>query len=373
MKSTTTKSQPTRNPTTGLNLSLRITLGEIEPPRIKLPWATKDANVTLSPDLSPRILNDIEELVARAVHLSVDRWMSQSSPELEAEMSAEIAEADRRMRQFIQEGIKSRNSKRRKAAESWHSQLVTMERAEAQRAALELARIGNAVASWLEYLADERLDLLIPVARQFAVWPFNLGMSKEKRGGRRDLLRAKLAKKYLSRLQLSTERYQPGETSPQSEGKALSPFRAAAEQIYEVLRTIRAQPLDYLPHPKLAADSAEVSDPRLIPLGPVSQWVTDLFGLKEPMNKDNWPNWWKVARLFLSEQWDQNQKAFRLLIAASKREELLKPPTNKPSLVKSYIIDQVLKREFETLAIRAAPVCAGGSHPPPATNQPVKK
>ena len=77
-------------------------MGEIEPPRIKLPWATKDANVTLSPDLSPRILNDIEELVARAVHLSVDRWMSQSSPELEAEMSAEIAEADRRMRQFIQ-------------------------------------------------------------------------------------------------------------------------------------------------------------------------------------------------------------------------------------------------------------------------------
>lgn len=229
-----------------------------------------------------------------------------------------------------------------------------MERAEAQRAALELARIGHAVASWLEYLADERLDLIKPVARRFPVWPFNLGMSKEKRGGRRDLLRATLAKKYLSQLGLGLEHYQPAETSLQKEGKSLSLFRLGAEQVFDTLRYIRAHPHDYLPHRESPAHSTKGSEPRRIPIGPVSPWAKRLFELREPMTTASCPAWWKVARVYLVQLWRENQDAFQPLIKAAHRGKDLMPPTNKPGGVKSYIIDKMLKKGFETLAIPTA-------------------
>jgi hypothetical protein len=353
MKSTANKKKRAPEPRTGLHGSLRIKFGEIEIPRIKLPWATENLDAMPSAILSERMMVDIEELVARAVHLSVDRWASPPPADLEREMSAERAEEDRRVRKFIEEGVSSANAKRRKQVETLRSQLVKMERAEAQRAALELARIGQAVASWLEYLADERLDLIKPVARRFPVWPFNLGMSKEKRGGRRDLLRAKLAKKYRSQMGLGLEHHQPGETSPKKEGKSLSPYRLAAERVFEFLRTIRAHPRDYLPHRESPADSIKDSDSRKTPIGPVSPWVKRLFELREPMTTANCGAWWKVARVYIVEQWRQNQDDFPPLIRFSELEKYLKPPANKPGGVKAYIIDKMLKRDFETLAIPA--------------------
>lgn len=124
MKATANKRKRAPEPRTGLQGSLRIKLGEVEIPRIKLPWATEDLDAIQSASLSERIIADIQELVARAFHLSVDRWTSPPPADLEREMSAERAEEDRRMRKFIQEGVSSGNAKRRKQAETLRSRLV---------------------------------------------------------------------------------------------------------------------------------------------------------------------------------------------------------------------------------------------------------
>lgn len=346
-----TKKQRSPESLTGLKLGQGLKFGRVEPPRIKLPWATEALDAIRSVDLSERIIENMGELVARAFHLSVDRWTNQAPADLETEMSTARLEEDRRIRKSIQEGLNSTNARRRKAAETMRAQLAKLERTEAQRAVLELARIGHATASWLEYLADERLELVQPVARRFPLWPFNLAMSKVKQGGRRDILRAKLAKRYLEKLGLGLERYLPGEVSPLAVGKPLSPFRLAAEQVLEQLRAVRAHPHAYLPHCELPAAQAKGQPSRRIPIGPVSQWVTELFALEEPMTTANWAAWWRAARTFLVEQWEQNRDTFQPLIHASGHEEYLKPPRYKPSFIKTFIIDQRLRNEFKTLAL----------------------
>jgi len=67
--------------------------------------------------------------------------------------------------------------------------------------------------------------------------------------------------------------------------------------------------------------------------------------------KGNWRKWWEVGRVLLCDQWDRNRPSFSVLIKESGLEEFLVPPTNKPSKVKSRIIDQMVRKEFILLAI----------------------
>jgi hypothetical protein len=134
------------------------------------------------------------------------------------------------------------------------------------------------------------------------------------------------------------------------EGKRSS-SRVAAEQLLNLLQDIRAHPHDYLPKLSVTKGTAAKAIAGRVPIGSVTKWTKELFRLSVPMTKRNYPDWWKVARFLLCEQWDQNRAAFSFLIKDFLLEEYLKPPKNKPSKVRSRIIDQMIKPEFKTLAI----------------------
>ena len=62
--------------------------------------------------------------------------------------------------------------------------------------------------------------------------------------------------------------------------------------------------------------------------------------LREPMTKRTFPQWWKVAKVFLDEEWELHRQAFEPLIAH------LKIKQGYDSEVKTRVIDQSLKEAF---------------------------
>ena len=69
------------------------------------------------------------------------------------------------------------------------------------------------------------------------------------------------------------------------------------------------------------------------------------------MTEANVDEWWAVAKEYLDAVWsDENERerAFGVLINHSTKKEML--PNMSPSIVKSRIIDDGLKKSFRALA-----------------------
>jgi hypothetical protein len=341
---------------TGLSGTFNVTWGEFPPPRISLPEKNAELEVEHPASLAQTAQGAVDELMARAFHGWVDRWSEAPAPDLESELSAERAEADRKLRQAICEGAQSSDRRRRRLSIKLRQYLIDRDRREARRAAMELAIIGTRVADWLEYLGERRPDLLKEVAPHLAVWPFNLGLSRPRRGGKRGLLRAKVAKAHLTKMGLGEAHHPLVETTTETGvqprrklGDGPSVSRVAAEQVLNALYDIRRRPSHYLRVRVVPSEASPASG--RTPFEPLTPWGRKLFALQVPMTKDDWPEWWSLARVLLIEQWDKSRSAFQLLVDASGLGVYLKPPTCKPSKVKSRIIDQLIKNEFKLLAI----------------------
>lgn len=285
--------------------------------------------------ISQRIERDISELVARAYLLSVDRWTTETA-------RREYHNARQFFNQFS--GYESKDE--RLEGEDALNERRELDAKQAGQAAHCLALVGQSAARWLEHLSRERLELLRAVAGKFATWPVNIGMGKAKRTGQRDIQRVKIAGKYLRRLDLNSEPHWPETENPAADG--VSPFCLAAEQLYGALRGIKSDPRSYFTTPPPARTAVEMVLFRNRPIKfLISRWGKRLLALEEPMTKANASAWWSVAKVFLDELWGNQPAKFRPLIAHLK----LGAPYLTPSLVRSRVIDDSLKKAFKALSV----------------------
>jgi hypothetical protein len=79
----------------------------------------------------------------------------------------------------------------------------------------------------------------------------------------------------------------------------------------------------------------------------MTPWTKRLAALSEPLTKTNADDWWTVAKVWLDEQWELNQKVFTPLIRSLKMDS----PIYTPSLKKRRVVDDSLKKAFKSLAV----------------------
>jgi hypothetical protein len=336
------KPKPQKGSATGLARFPYFDLGVLGSAHIAQPHGGGEYREMGVEDLFDRLQRDTEELLARAYHLSIDRWITEPDPVAQFEVPMEDAEELLERRALIQQGLKSANKSENAVAEVQHCYFVEQDLEEARNAATLLALVAQDAARQLEFLSRERFDLLESIARRFSSWPVNLGLGKPDKQGKRKLQNAKAAENSLRRLNVNAEFCLPETEFPES--KKESPFRIAAQQIFGTLRSIRHDPFSYLgdSRPQGAKRQTRPYDfrPKL------TKWGEDLLSLQDPMTERNADHWWAVAKVYLDEQWGKNYKTFAPLI----QHLDLANPNFKPSLVRKQVIDDSLKKAFKALA-----------------------
>lgn len=195
---------------------------------------------------------------------------------------------------------------------------------DAKKAAKTLAFIIKHGATWLEYLFINRNALMREVAEKNDLWPVNLGIKAKKVKGRvrNELTRREFARDYLIKLGLNTKCDRPSFECTGAEQK--SPFWFAARELYSDLLFIKHDPESYSVR--------------------ATKWKRNLLALREPMTKRTFRQWWKVAKVFLDEEWGINRQFFAPLINHLK----IKPSYD--SEFKTRVIDQSLHDAFFALA-----------------------
>lgn len=273
--------------------------------------------------LFQRIESDIMELVARVYHLSVDRWVAEPPMMAEFEVTMEKAKTDQETRARIAKGLGSGKKREREKADKLRRELNARDMEEARQAAIFLAEIGRTTARRLEFLSNERLELFRSFAGRIANWPVNLGLEKPTNRSKRSLTGRKDAEDYLRRLDVNLESFWPKNVTG-------SPFRLAAQQVYEGLRVIRSNPARWF---------SQDLDP--------TPWGKKLLNLREPMTEDTAVDWWVIAKVLIDHKWKHNQADFATLIKLLNLKELAK---SKPAIVKRRVVDDSLKKAFKALA-----------------------
>lgn len=261
---------------------------------VPLPYKFEHETMSVA-KISRRIKDDIGELVARAYPTHQKDWIKNYAPhrinwiEMVADPLPERAAED------------------------------------AKKAAKTLAFIIKHGATWLEYLFVYRNALMREVAAENDLWPVNLGMKRKKVRGkiRNELTRVGFARDYLTELGLNIKSRWPSHDCTGAE-QGRSPFWFVARELYTSLLEIK--------------DAPEFYSVR------ATHWRKDLAALKEPMTRRNFPKWWKVAKVFLDEEWEINRQFFEPLV------QHLKIRPGYQSEVKTRVINQSLKDAFFALA-----------------------
>ena len=285
------------------------------------------------------IISDVsKELVARCCHLSADRWMQAAHGSLLSE--------DKDLAKAIQLGV----ANRRKGFKEAHRRFVEIDRREAINSMYALAQAVCFLTEWLEVLAGERPQLVKDVAKHFPEWPFNLGLKRvaNKKGGIKcNLLRAATAKMVMARVEVGLEANNIVNINPLTDD-GRSPFRIAAEQIYKQLCLIKTKPHHYL---NSLVESVEADKKNLRPITKLPKWGKALFAgsLTIPMRSKNSSDWWRVAKLFLTDLWLENPGMFNFLAKSVNMAELME---NKSGTVRNSIFLHYLKPAFIGLALK---------------------
>jgi hypothetical protein len=205
---------------------------------------------------------------------------------------------------------------------------------EPRHAASALVFIGKEVATYLEYLFIKRNALIRDVAAKYDLWPVNLGIQEKEVKGvtRSELQRVQFARDYFVELGLNSQCNFPSGHRSGAEHR-ISPFRLAAEELYRKMLLLKD-------------DSFRHWSKKVAP------WAKQLFALTVPMTKRNWPAWWKVAKVYLYERWDQAKEEFKPLIEHLDFKYPIEPSSKTPyeSNIKSRVIDNSLKDAFIALA-----------------------
>lgn len=292
---------------------------------VPLPYKYEYEKMTV-PQITNRIREDLNELIARAYSArqkltdDTEQMLTWQCPDLPKQ---QIKIQAARTAEWIQnvERIQKEDVERiRKVAKTPPKEAAEDEK----RAAKSFAYIITHGATWLEYLFVRRNALMREVAEKNDLWPVNLGMKAKKVKGRvrNELTRREFARDYLIELGLNTKCSWPSHDCTGAEDK--SPFWFAARELYTTLLQIKGNPKFY-----------SVRD---------TKWKRNLMLLKEPMTKRTFLQWWKVAKVFLDEEWEINPECFEPLI------QHLKIKPGYDSEIKTRVIDQSLNKAFLALA-----------------------
>lgn len=291
---------------------------------VPLPYKFEHEKMTV-PQIASRIKEDLEELVARAYSArqrltdDTEQMLAWQCPNLSTQeikiKAAQTVEWIQNVERIQKEDI----ARIRRIPKT-----LPIEAAEDEkRAAKSLAYIITHGATWLEYLFVRRNALMRDVAEKNDLWPVNLGLKAKKVKGRvrSELTRREFARDYLIEIGLNTKGIRPSYNYTGAEKK--SPFWFAARELYSVLTRIKQNPEWY-----------SMRD---------SKWKRDLLALKEPMTKRTFSRWWKVAKVFLDEEWKINPGCFEPLIQHLKIK-------GKQSVEKTRVIDQSMQDALLALA-----------------------
>jgi hypothetical protein len=285
-------------------------------------------------EISHRVSNDIEELVARSYPTYTEEWAKKYALAWWQEWGVPD---DRRCREIdekfanslrwgLWERLKSKNPTTVKKAYSELTELLKKHNdEEPKHAASALAFLAMQAAEWLENLSQKRAPLMQEVARKFERWPVNLGVElKVVRGKITPTVTSyDFAKDYLLQLGVNLPSRPSGNhNGPRPRNRF--PFRVAASRLYQDLKMMRR-------------------DPKFKRKTP---WAKNLLSLSEPMTTANRKDWWRSAKVWVDEQWERNRESFQPLI-----EHLKMHPAYTRSYVKKQVIDDSLKKAFKGLAI----------------------
>jgi len=193
---------------TGLTSYPGSQFGNPAPEHIHAPYGN-DYEALGTEAIFRRIESDINELIGRAYHLSVDRWTIEPCDLAEFEIPMEQARRNLEMWELIREGLRNDDKQVKETAERLLQTRRALDADEAKAAAISLAWLGQSTARRLEHLSDERLDLMRSVARRFSTWPVNLGRGKPKSSGKQVIQRVDFAERYLMGLQLNADYFWP--------------------------------------------------------------------------------------------------------------------------------------------------------------------
>ncbi|MDQ3255462.1 MAG: hypothetical protein M3R15_16455 [Acidobacteriota bacterium] len=223
-----------------------------------------------------RILNDIGELRARAYPTGWDEWARKFGPDDEQRFPITY---DDRLRTVLKETVaeslcpglmarvRSPNQLIREAAlKEYEERLGKLLSDEPKAAARGLAFFGKEAALYLENLSARRPEMMRKVAADLDLWPVNLGLkTRASKTGehRQTVTRKKFADGYIKQLRLNLACKSP--TGHAGGAAEVSPFRLAAESLYQQLRLLR--------------DSGSLAFER------PTRWATTLFDLPPTMTK----------------------------------------------------------------------------------------
>lgn len=304
----------------------------VKPPR----WSPAYEKMTVT-EIARRVRDDIEELVARAYPTYGEEWAKKHAPAWWRDSGVphdkRCHHIDEKFANLLRRGLWERlNSQKRVTAKKAYKELTDLlqkhDEAEPKHAATNLALIARDATARLENLSQKRSPLMREVAKEFESWPVNMGVELKVSRGKiiPKVTGSDFAKDYLVKLGVNLPSRPSGGdrngTRPQKR------FRAAACSLHEGLVMMRRDPKFWFK--------------RMTP------WAKDLLSLSEPMTKANWGDWWKLAKVWVDEQWETNRESFLPLIA---RRSKLDPVLHTPSMVKSQVIDDGLKKAFKGLAI----------------------
>jgi len=315
------------------------------------PRASHDYTQMLVSEISNRIQDDIEELVARAYPTSLEEWAKKFAPVWWRSHSGGFSRCRyiteklaNRLRRGLWEEINSKERETAKKAQEECAQLLTKYyAAEPKYAASALAFMVNKAASYLEALSVDRAELMREVAKGFQLWPVNMGLHAKvtNNDGKRKiamaLTRRDFAERYLKELGVNTES-QWLESAYTGRGKR-SPFHIAATRLHNDLLMMKREPRRYFLKQGKRGWAPNITS-----------WAKTLIALPEPMTKANAGYWWKVAKVWVDEQWEANREdSFGALIKYLK----LNDKRFTPSIVKRRVVDDSLKKAYVTLAVPA--------------------
>lgn len=206
-----------------------------------------------------------------------------------------------------------------------------------ENATESLVAMAIAAARFLEDFAHsdliEEQKSIEFAAMQKNVWPVLLGLGSKRTGVKGEVEQtlegAAKAKEYLCKLRL-------GQNVPAAKtalgSRDASVFSMVAELV--LIRLVRWR---------------EQGVPMQIAEGTPTEWAKSLFRLELPLTTRNVDAWWRVAKIWLDEQWDTNRKLFEPLIKHLKLDNR----AFRPSDVRGRVIDDSIKKAFKALAIPA--------------------
>ena len=309
-----------------------IGLMQIKPPR----WGEEHQQMGVG-DLVRRIEDDLDELLARAYPSYLEEWYERFAPNYWRTYEGYLRRVvNKSVAEELCHGLWNRvispdKTTSRKAAKEYQRLLRGFLEKEPKEAISALALLAQQAAIYLEHVFVKNASVIREIAATYDLWPVNLGLRVKMVEGKPvyEVIGQAFARDYLMWLGLNSFCDFP--SWRESGAESISPFSLAAKELHTMMLLLQDRPRNCF--------------------SKVTPWARRLFALAVPMTKANSTEWWSVAKVYLYERWEREQKEFKPLIKhlGFKYPIELSSKTPYESNIKSRVIDNALKEAFIAL------------------------